>query len=605
MFDVALYRRVLGYLKPYRRLVVAAFFATLAFAALDAFTVVSVIPLLNALFDQPPLTLGTSNERLEWLLRNTIGRVTDSGLSDTQLLLFINLFILVVFFLKNIFEFLQQYLVVKLEQVVTRDLRNETYGHVLDMDMKFFGRTRAGQVITRITSDADLLRTLLTKNLIKLFTSSLQIIITVGLLLAMSVKLTLIAIVVLPIMFGVWSRFLKRLKRGDRRVLNLGGEVMAHVQETVSGIRLVKASGSERFEASRFRQLTGDYMKAHIRTERLRALASPLTEMIGALGTIALLYYGAQLVVENEIVPAVFFGFLGLSLKLYTPAKWLTKYPSMAQPGLVAAERIFELIDAPVDIADQPDARKFEAPRRSIRFENVSFAYDLDAQVLTDVDFEVPVGSVVALVGPSGAGKTTLVDLLARFYDPTDGRITIDDVDLREYSIRSLRSKMGIVSQDTVLFHDTVRANIAYGRPDVPLELVERAARMANAHEFIVQLPEGYDTVLGERGTRLSGGQRQRLAIARAVLRDPPILIFDEATSALDSESERLVQQATEQLLEGRTVFIIAHRLSTVRRADQILVLRDGRIVERGRHEDLLERGGQYRRLYDLQIAAG
>ena len=234
-----------------------------------------------------------------------------------------------------------------------------------------------------------------------------------------------------------------------------------------------------------------------------------------------------------------------------------------------------------------------------------SFAYDFDAQVLTDIDFEVPVGSVVALVGPSGAGKTTMVDLLARFYDPTDGRITIDGTDLREFSIRSLRSKMGIVSQDTVLFHDTVRANIAYGRPDMPLEMIERAARMSNAHEFIVQLPEGYDTVLGERGTRLSGGQRQRLAIARAVLRDPPILIFDEATSALDSESERLVQQATEQLVEGRTVFIIAHRLSTVRRADQILVLRDGKIVERGRHEELLSRGGQYRRLYDLQIAAG
>ena len=247
MPDSHLYKRVLGYLRPYRKLVIAAFFATLAFAALDAFTIVSVIPLLNALFGQPTLELGASNERIQWLLNNTIGRILDAGLSDTQLLLFINIFILVVFFFKNIFEFLQQYLVVKLEQVVTRDLRNETYGHVLDMDMKFFGRTRAGQLITRITSDADMLRTLLTKNLIKLFTSTLQIIIMVGLLLAMSVELTLIAIVVLPVMFGVWSRFLKRLKRGDRRVLNLAGEVTAHVQETVSGIRLVKAIGERAF----------------------------------------------------------------------------------------------------------------------------------------------------------------------------------------------------------------------------------------------------------------------------------------------------------------------------------------------------------------------
>jgi subfamily B ATP-binding cassette protein MsbA len=308
--------------------------------------------------------------------------------------------------------------------------------------------------------------------------------------------------------------------------------------------------------------------------------------------------------VEQQISAAAFMTFLGLSLKLYSPVKWLTKFPSTIQPGLAAAERIFEFLDAPIDIHDSPSAQPFAGVRRHIRFENVSFEYESGRPVLQDIDISVPAGSVVALVGPSGAGKSTLVDLVARFYDPTRGRIAIDDTDLRQLQIQSLRAGLGIVSQDTVLFHDSVRNNIAYGLGDIPQADVEAAARAANAHEFIEQLPDGYETVLGERATRLSGGQRQRIAIARAILRDPPILILDEATSALDSESERLVQDAMEQLLQGRTVFVIAHRLSTVRHAHQILVMQNGRIIQSGRHDDLLAQGGLYRHLYRLQFAA-
>jgi subfamily B ATP-binding cassette protein MsbA len=282
--------------------------------------------------------------------------------------------------------------------------------------------------------------------------------------------------------------------------------------------------------------------------------------------------------------------------------KFMAKFPALVQPGLVGAERIFEFLDAPIEIRDRDGARPFPGIEREIHFDGVSFAYRAGETVLEDVDVVVPRGSVLALVGPSGAGKTTLLDLLGRFYEPTEGRITVDGTDLREFSITSLRESLGIVSQETVLFHDTVRANIAYGMPDVSDEAVERAARAANAHDFVTALPDGYDTVVGERGAELSGGQRQRIAIARAILRDPPILIFDEATSALDTESERLVQAAIERLLAGRTVFVIAHRLSTVQRSDRIVVLDDGRVVERGTHAELLARGGLYRRLYELQF---
>ena len=596
------YGRVLSYLKPYRWLVTAAVLATLGFAVFDAFTVIAILPLLNALFGKTLAPFDLGNNDLTRLLDLTVSRVVDAT-NQTELLLFINLFLLTIFLARTLFEFLQTDLVVRLEQAVTRDLRNQAYQHVLELDMRFFNRTRAGQIISRLTSDADQLRLLLTKNLIKFATSVLQIAITVWLMLKFSVSLTIIGVVVLPIMFASWARFRKRLRRGDKNVLNLAGDVASHLQETVMGIRQVKAAAAETFEVARFRQLTWTYMKATVRTERLRALAGPLTELIGALGTVTLLWYGSQQVLDGELEASAFMGFLMLAVRLYVPAKWLSRFQAAVQPGLVAAERIFEFMDSPVEVQDNPNARPFESVQEAVRFENVTFSYESDTQVLDRVSFVVPVGTVVALVGPSGAGKTTIADLLARFYDPTDGRITIDGADLREFSTRSLRTRMGVVAQDTVLFHDTVRANIAYGIENAAQADIEKAARAANAHEFITQLPEGYDTVLGERGTRLSGGQRQRLAIARAILRDPAILILDEATSALDTESERLVQEATEQLLAGRTVFVIAHRLSTVRHADQILVLREGRIVERGRHDELITMNGAYRRLYDLQFA--
>jgi subfamily B ATP-binding cassette protein MsbA len=366
----------------------------------------------------------------------------------------------------------------------------------------------------------------------------------------------------------------------------------------------VKSSSTEEYERERFHGLTLHYFNRFLRSERLRALASPITEMLSAIGTVVLLWYGARLVlVTGELTGPEFIGFLILSMKLYSPVKYLAKFPALIQPGLVGAERIFEFLDAPIDIRDREGARPFPGLQKEIAFRGVSFEYRPGEPVLSEIQFSVPRGSVVALVGPSGAGKTTLLDLLARFYDVTAGSITIDGTDIRDFPLRGLRSALGIVSQETILFHDTVRANIAYGSSNPSQDEIERAAVAAHAHGFISRLPQGYDTVVGERGTELSGGQRQRLAIARAILRDPPILVFDEATSALDTESERLVQEAIDRLLEGRTVFVIAHRLSTIQRADQILVLDGGRIVERGTHSTLLDQGGLYRHLYELQFA--
>lgn len=595
------YLRLLKQLAPYRLLLAGALLATFMFAALDTFSFVMVFPFLDALFLGNAVDLYGAGETIGRLLENTIGRLLVPGADPMQAITALCIAIAVVFMLKNVFDYFRQYLVVQLEQSVTRDLRNLVYTHMLELDLRFYNRTRAGQIINRLTSDTDLLRTLVTKNISMFATSALQIVISIVILVLISWELTLLALVVMPLSFVVWRKLLAPLRRGDRRVLDMSGEVTSHLQETVSGVRQVKAAAAERFEASRFRGLTDLYFRNVVRTERIRALASPLSETMAAIGTVLLLWFGGRMVVQGALTPGAFITFIGISLKLYQPAKWLSKFPATVQPGLSAAERIFEFLDTPLEMVDQPGARMFDTVKDAVRFENVSFHYTDDAPVLSDVTLTARRGTVTALVGPSGAGKTTLVDLIARFYDPTAGRITIDGVDMRDFSVKSLRRMMGVVTQETILFHDTVRANVAYALPDSTDEAVERAARAANAHEFISQMPDGYDTILGERGTRLSGGQRQRIAIARAILRDPPILIFDEATSALDSESERLVQEAIEHLLEGRTVFVIAHRLSTIMNAHQILTMEDGRIVQRGTHEELLAEGGLYRKLYRLQ----
>ncbi len=600
---MSLYLRILLYLRPHLGALSLAVVGMFAFAALDAFSLALLIPFLRTLFENDP---GAAPEdgSFERLLDATVGRLVDLSGEPATVVRGIVLFIVGVVLVKNVFDFLRNYMAARVEQGVTRDLRNVVYDHLLELDLAFFGRTRTGQIISRLTHDVEQMRTLVTRELTKALGSVLEAVAAVALMLIISWKLTLAAFVVVPLTMGVWGPLLKKLRRGDRRVLDLAGEVTSHLEETLSGIRLVKSASAEHQERARFRGLTDGYFKTFVRTEKWRAIAPPLTEMLAAVGTVVLLWYGSHLVlVTGELEGAAFIGLLALSMRLYQPVKYLSKLPTLIQPGLVGAERVFEFLDAPVEIRDRDGARTFPGLRKAIEYRQVGFRYRPGEPVLEDVSFTVEKGSVVALVGPSGAGKTTLVDLLGRFYEVSEGEILIDGVDIRDFTVRSLRSSLGIVSQETVLFHDTVAANIAYGVADAPRHAIETAARAAHAHEFIRAMPRGYDTLVGERGTELSGGQRQRIAIARAILRDPPILIFDEATSALDTESERLVQDAIGTLLAGRTVFVIAHRLSTVQQADQIIVLEGGRVAETGRHGALLESGGLYTRLYELQFA--
>ncbi len=599
--------RLLGFLRPHALPVVLAVVASAVYAVLDAATYVLLIPFVRALFGPEGGAAGeggaAAGSAMDRLLDATVYQWVDLGGDRLAAINAIILLLMAVFLVKNVFSFGRTYLLARAEQGVNRDLRNTVYDHLVGLDLSFFGRTRTGQIVSRLTTEIEQLRMLVTAEASKLIAAVFEFVAALAAMLLISWKLTLAAFVVIPAAMGIWGPLVKVLRRRDRRVLHLGGEVNAHLFETLAGIRLVKSSSAEDRERSRFHRLTGDYFRQFLRAEVARAWAAPMTEMLAAAGTGVLLFFGARLVVTGEISGELFVGFLGLSLKLYSPVKSVAKFPATAQPGLVAAERLFEFLDAPIAIGDAPDARPLPGFEREIVFDRVSFAYRGEAEALTDVSFTVPRGSVVALVGPSGAGKSTVVDLLGRFFEVGSGAIRIDGQDIRSVRLEDLRALLGIVSQETVLFHDTVRANIAYARPDASAEEVEAAARAANAHDFIEKMPDGYETVVGERGVELSGGQRQRIAIARALLRDPPILIFDEATSALDTESERLIQDAIERLLEGRTVFVVAHRLSTVQRADQILVLDEGRVVERGTHDELLAADGRYRHLYDLQFA--
>ena len=591
-----MYRRLLHFLRPHASRMGGTVACNIAAAVLDVFSFTLLIPFLDRLFNQP------SHETKLSQLQNQVFGVLLNGVSPQVALRNIIIVILVAVTLKNVFVWVSGQLGAQLQEYVTRDLRNALYAHLQRLPLGFFVRVKTGDILARVLNDTQQTKQVITQVVTQSLLSIATVIVTIIGLVAISWRLTLLALVVAPILIGLLQPLLRKLRKGHRRLSNQYGEMTAVVQEAVSGIRLVKSFGGEGYEEGRFREGSERYARGMVRVTRIAALAQPITETVGTAIAVAILWVGARAVYAGTIDGSSLIAFLILVMRMLQPLKQLSQVPTVAQQSLAAAERIFEVIDSPTEASLDHGKIATAAFERGLEFERVSFAY-ADEPVLVDVSLVAPKGEVIALVGASGAGKSTLVDLIPRFYEPTAGRVLLDGVDTREIALPALRSLIGIVSQDTVLFNDTVRNNLAYGTAGKYTDAqIEAAARAANAHRFIAELPNGYDTVLGERGTRLSGGQRQRLSIARALLVDPPILILDEATSALDTESERLVQEAIDRLLEGRTVFVIAHRLSTIAHADQILVLERGRVVEHGTHGALLARRGHYHRLHALQF---
>ncbi len=621
-----LYFRILAYVKPYWLTLLGSILCILFFTLFNSAFQISVIPFLSTIFKTevsrqqvttettaPDPDVASPSSLLEGAVPAEFEH-SQEQLKETVFSWFkgdnpktalqrICILILFITLMKNLFDYGQKYLMAFVEQSIIRDIRDDLYRQINRQSLSYFNKTRTGQIISRITNDVNLVNGGVSASFVTMIKNPLSILASLAIAAYLSWQLTLLSLIVAPFSVVIISWIGLKLRKESTISQEKMADVTSVLQETISGARIVKAFAMEPFEIKKFKRETYDFFRALLRITRTRNLASPLTEFLGTGVAVGILWFGGQQVLKGNIMsPSEFIGFLVIILSMMTPVKELSSVNNRIQEALAASARIFRVLDLKPSIQNIKHPIVLSSFNDGLEFDNMSFSYNNKEMVLKNINLTVKKGQVVALVGPSGAGKSTLVDLIPRFYDPLKGKICIDGHDIRTVDVQSLRRLMGIVTQETILFNDTVYHNIAYGLSDKSMQEVQEAARIANAHNFINSLPEGYNTNIGERGLELSGGQRQRIAIARAVLKNPPILILDEATSALDTESEVLVQQAIERLMENRTSLVIAHRLSTVLNADRIVVLDKGKIVQKGRHEELVEETGLYRKLYNMQF---
>ena len=602
------YFRLLRYVRSYKGYALLNILFNMLSVIFSLVSLTMVIPFLNVLFSQ-----ATEFHQEPWSLSpkalfanfNYYLSQYIAANGKMEALILICILVIVLFFLKNFFRYLAMYFIAPIRNGVVRDLRNGMYEKVLYLPLSYFSDERKGDLISRMTSDVQEIEWSIMQSLEVVFREPLTILLFLGTMITISPQLSIFVFVLLPIAGLLIGQIGKSLRRTSAKSQAKMGMLLSTIEETLSGMRIIKAFTSELFSMEKFGKINDEYRRLMTRLYRKRDLSSPLSEFLGAIVMVVVIYFGGKLVLDgsSRLEPAMFIAFIVIFSQLIPPAKSFTEAYSNVQRGLASVDRINKILDAEVTIRDKEHALQITDFNHTVEYRDVSFAYHKGGTgwVLHNVNLKIEKGKTIALVGQSGSGKTTLADLLPRFYDLEEGEILIDGENIKDYRLADLRGLMGIVTQESILFNDTVLNNIAFGMPNIKEEDVIAAAKIANAHDFIMQMPEGYQTNIGDRGGKMSGGQRQRISIARAVLKNPPILILDEATSALDTESERLVQDALTQLMKNRTTLVIAHRLSTIQHADEIIVMQKGEILERGKHAELLQSGGVYKKLYDLQ----
>jgi ATP-binding cassette subfamily B protein len=581
-------------LKPHKRALMLAFLAVIGETAAD---LLQPWP-LKIVFDNVIKAKPTKHDG--WL-NHFIHSV--AGYDPISILKFAAFSALVIAIVGAVFSYAEKYLTTSVGQWVMHDLRRTMYSHVQRLSLSYHDHKQTGDLISRVTSDIDSVQSFLASGLLSGVINILTLVGMIGVMFFMNWRFTLIALSVAPFLFAIVFTYTRRIKKAARDVRKKEGEMVSVIQEVLTSIRVVKAFGREDYEQQRLEEESLESVELALRARSLKAKLSPIVEILVAVGTSIVLWFGARMVLDGEMDAGSLIVFLSYLGKMYKPMQELSKMTDAYSKAHVGYERIREVLETDKEVKDIPGARNVTALRGEIEFENVSFCYEPDVPILRDVSFRIEAGQVAALVGPTGAGKTSIIGLIPRFYDPQKGAVKIDGQDVRRYTQKSLRQQISFVLQETVLFRASVWKNIAYGKPGATRDEILRAAQLANAHEFIEKMPQGYDTNVGERGVTLSGGQRQRIAIARAIIRNTPILILDEPSSGLDAESEKLVFDALDRLMEGKTSIVIAHRLSTIRRANQIMVVQDGSILERGTHDELLKAGGLYHQFYELQFA--